>query len=87
MSQFFPVTGKQVVPLVRMDDEDGITFVQARHIGSKHEEGAKVRIFRFAIGKFIKASVIKIDSPDAMIGTANPEANGSQDVVIWPSSS
>lgn len=87
MSQFFPATGSQVVPLVRMDEDDGITFVQARPPASKDEQGARVRIFRFAIGKLIKATVIRIESPNAMIATANADPGVSQNSVIWPSRS
>ena len=85
MSQFFPATGKQVVPLVRLDDEDGITFVQTRANASKQDETSRVRIFRFAIGKLIKATVIRIESPNAMIATSDPKSTMSQDGLVWPS--
>ena len=87
MNQFFPATGKQVVPLVRVDDDDGITFVQTRANASKQDERARVRIFRFALGKLIKATVIKIESPNALIATSDPKTVTSEDSLVWPSRS
>lgn len=63
---FFPRNGKRVVPLVTIDHDEDITFVEASP--NKHSDPrVHIRIIRLAIGSLFKASVIKIDSPDLVV--------------------
>jgi len=62
MSQsFFPESGEQVVR-IWPEEEEGITFVQARNRGETAAEPTKIRIFRLAIGSLLRASLIKVSS-------------------------
>ena len=69
---FFPTTGKRVVPLVKIEDDDELTFVEAnRDKSPKHS--AHIRILRLAIGSLFKASVIKIESDELKIERQSTE--------------
>ena len=82
MSEFFPATGKQVVPLVRLEQDDGVTFVRSRQTAAKQEEeGAKIRVFRFALWKLIKATYITIDSKNAIIENGQIERTRPNNIV------
>ncbi len=63
---FFPITGQRVVPVVKVDDLNDMTVVQARKNGSCHSL-LKLRIIRIAIGSLFKATVVNIDAENCRV--------------------
>jgi hypothetical protein len=58
---FFPVNAKQVVPLVKIDDNDEVTRVQTNK-NAFFEVGPKLRIIRLAFATLFKLTIVEIDS-------------------------
>ena len=57
---FFPATGQRVEPLLRINDNDEVTSVQARKNDASQGD-PKVRILRIVIGSLFKATMVSID--------------------------
>jgi hypothetical protein len=68
---FFPPTGRRVVPILKLEDDDEITLVEDNKDKSL-AHGARIRIMRLAIGSLLKASVIKIESDDLKVDRPLP---------------
>lgn len=57
---FFPITGQRVEPILKINDNDEVTSVQARKNATNHGD-PKVRVIRIVIGSLFKATMVSID--------------------------
>jgi hypothetical protein len=57
---FFPIKGEQVVPLIKIDDNDEVTRVQTSNEASL-EESPKLKIIRIAFASLFKLTIVDID--------------------------
>jgi hypothetical protein len=58
---FFPLKAQQVVPILKIEDNDDVTRVQTRKT-ARFSAGLKLRIVRVMFGSILKITVVKIDS-------------------------
>jgi len=58
---FFPLKAQQVVPILKIEDNDDVTRVQNRKT-ERLTAGLKLQIIRVIFGSILKITVIKIDS-------------------------
>jgi hypothetical protein len=58
---FFPLKAEQVVPILKIEDNDYVTRVQTRKT-ERLTAGLKLQIVRVIFGSIFKITVVKIDS-------------------------
>jgi hypothetical protein len=58
---FFPIKAQQVVPIVKIDDNDEVTRVQTNK-SALCEVSPKLRIIRLAFATLFKLTIVEIDS-------------------------
>jgi hypothetical protein len=65
---FFPVDGRPVVPLLRVDAEEEITQVRTRKV-KVLSQAPKVRLFQIGLASIFKLTIVVVDGE-------NVEVNG-----------
>ncbi|MGI8838838.1 MAG: hypothetical protein ACR2H4_19690 [Pyrinomonadaceae bacterium] len=65
---YFPATGQRVVPLLKINDNEDVTFVHARKPESS-SPAPKVRILRIVIGSLFRATFVNIESDNWVVQT------------------